>query len=62
MGKNIPILFKKREDCCGCRACYAICPKRAIDMQQDKEGFEYPVIDEEKCICCNSCLKVCPLK
>lgn len=25
-----PILFKKKEDCCGCAACYSICPKRLL--------------------------------
>ena len=27
--KDIPVLFKRKEDCCGCTACYAICPKSA---------------------------------
>ncbi len=47
--------------CCGCTACYVICPKNAITMQVDKEGFKYPVIDKEKCIDCGMCCKVCPL-
>ncbi|WP_370751718.1 4Fe-4S dicluster domain-containing protein [Eubacterium sp.] len=61
-GKNIPILFEKKEECCGCRACYAVCSKKAISMKIDKEGFEYPIIDKEKCVYCNLCQKVCPLK
>ncbi len=60
--RKIPILFRKKEECCGCRACYAVCPIKAISMQQDEEGFQYPLIDKEKCIGCNSCLNVCPLK
>ena len=59
---NIPMLFKKREDCCGCTACYAICPKDAITMIEDEEGFEYPQIDENKCVHCYQCIKVCPFK
>lgn len=47
--------------CCGCHACYNICPKGAIEMQQDEKGFEYPVIDKEKCINCGLCEKVCPI-
>lgn len=47
--------------CCGCHACYNICPKGAIKMQQDEKGFEYPVIDKEKCINCGLCEKVCPI-
>lgn len=47
--------------CCGCTACYAVCPKNAITMQVDSEGFKYPVIDIDKCIDCGLCYKVCPL-
>lgn len=60
--KEIPILYSRKEDCCGCTACYAVCPKGAIVMLQDEEGFEYPDIDKGKCIKCYQCLKVCPFK
>lgn len=60
--KEIPILYNRKEECCGCTACYAICPKRAISMVEDEEGFEYLVIDKNKCIQCYQCIKVCPLK
>lgn len=46
--------------CSGCGACYNICPKDAISMQYNKEGFHEPVIDPEKCISCGMCEKVCP--
>ncbi len=55
-------LYINKKDCCGCGACYNICPKMAITMEEDKEGFMYPVIDEKKCIKCSFCLRVCPLK
>ena len=38
--KEIPILYNRKEECCGCTACYAICPKVAICMVEDEEGFE----------------------
>ncbi len=60
--KKIPVLYKNKEDCCGCTACYSICPKEAINMFDDVEGFEYPHIDELKCICCYKCIFVCPFK
>lgn len=47
--------------CSGCHGCYAICPTRAITMQQDNEGFLYPKIDTAKCINCNLCKTVCPV-
>ena len=60
--KGIPTLYRKKEECCGCTACYAICLQNAISMVEDKEGFEYPVIDEYKCVSCFQCIMVCPLK
>lgn len=65
--KNIPVLYVDKKGCTGCTACYSICAasrKRdevAIYMQADEEGFEYPVIDETKCVRCYLCVKVCPL-
>lgn len=60
--RAVPILFNQKEDCCGCSACYAICPKRAIIMVMDEEGFEYPMIKTELCISCKRCMRVCPFK
>lgn len=54
-------LERENLTCCGCTACYAICPKGAITMQEDSEGFKYPAIDKSKCIDCGLCCKVCPL-
>lgn len=45
--------------CCGCSACYSICPNNAIDMSFDEKGFLYPYIDINKCINCHLCNKVC---
>ena len=59
---HVPVLYERKEDCCGCTACYAICPKEAIDMIEDEEGFLYPSIDAEKCIRCQMCIKICPIK
>lgn len=58
----VPVLYKRKEECCGCTACYAICQKEAISMVEDEEGFEYPQIDESKCVRCYQCIKVCPIK
>lgn len=55
-------LFKDKEDCCGCAACVAVCPVRALTMIIDKEGFFYPTICMDKCIKCHQCVRVCPLK
>lgn len=62
INRQCPVLYKCKTDCCGCTACYAICPKEAISMVEDEEGFEYPKIDESKCVRCYQCVKVCPIK
>ena len=48
------------EKCCGCEACYNVCPKFAICMVKDQVGFFYPSIDHTKCIECGLCSRVCP--
>lgn len=53
--------IENKENCTGCFACYNICPKNAITLEEDKEGFKYPKIDQEKCINCGLCEKVCPI-
>ena len=60
--KKPPILYNYKEDCCGCTACYAICPKDAINMEEDEYGFLFPKVNKSKCICCHLCIKVCPFK
>ena len=55
-------LYNNKENCCGCTACENSCPKNAIVMKADEEGFLYPAIDAERCIECKACLKVCPFK
>lgn len=60
--REIPILFETKADCCGCTACYAICSAHAIEMIADEEGFEYPQIDERKCVRCFICKATCPIK
>ena len=42
------VYFERKEECCGCTACFAVCHQNAITIQEDEEGFEYPQIDESK--------------
>lgn len=55
-------LFENKTQCCGCSACFNVCPSKAITMCEDEEGFLYPKIDNGKCIHCNLCEKVCAFK
>lgn len=56
--KHIEIVDKRR--CSGCTACLSVCPKGCISMQEDEEGFLYPIVDDAVCIQCGKCVKVCP--
>lgn len=60
--KKNTILLTNKENCCGCTACYSVCPVNAISMTADSEGFLYPEINEKKCISCNKCTFVCAFK
>ena len=53
--------YLRKENCCGCSACYAGCTKNAISMMPDEEGFLYPKIDQKQCVNCSRCTEVCPI-
>ena len=48
------------EQCCGCGACANKCPKQAINMLPNHEGFLHPVVNAEKCVECGACERACP--
>ena len=58
--KDLPLLAEHSR-CTGCGACMSGCPKDAITMERDREGFSYPVIHGEQCVRCGHCTAVCPL-
>ena len=45
--------------CCGCGACAYMCPKRAITIRTDADGFRKASVDENNCINCGKCRNVC---
>lgn len=53
--------FVEKQNCCGCTACAAVCPKNCVEMREDSEGFLYPFVDKMSCINCHACEKVCPV-
>lgn len=46
--------------CTGCCACYNICPRAAIMMLEDEFGYLRAVVEDDKCINCGECKRVCP--
>ena len=55
------ISIKRKEDCCGCGACYDACNHHAIEWKADEEGFFYPSVNQSVCINCGLCELVCPI-
>lgn len=55
----LPMNKRAKKDCCGCSACADACPVKAIEMSTDEEGFLYPCINQDLCIHCGKCDKVC---
>ncbi len=49
-----------REHCTGCAVCSAGCPKGAIRMVADREGFLYPQVTDG-CVRCGHCAHICPV-
>ena len=56
---DLPVLAE-RSHCTGCGACASGCPKDAVTMERDKEGFLYPVVHGDACVRCGHCTAVCP--
>jgi len=52
-------LYKDKTNCCACGACLNVCPKNAINLKEDQQGYLYPVINRDECIQCEKCIKVC---
>lgn len=53
-------LLKCDFKCCGCGVCEEICPKNAIKLKENSEGFLEFSIDNDKCVNCGLCIKKCP--
>ena len=49
-----------KDRCTGCSACMSGCPKGAIHLLPDREGFLYPTITDA-CIQCGHCTHICPV-
>lgn len=55
------VICKEERICTGCTACASACHLKCITMQANDEGFLYPHVDENLCINCGNCERVCPV-
>lgn len=56
------ISIQEKTRCCGCGACVQACPRNCISLKDDQEGFLYPFVNQDECIKCKVCTKVCPMQ
>lgn len=52
---------KVSELCCECNNCIEACPVGAVAVSAEKSSCKVRLIDEDKCIGCHKCEKVCPV-
>lgn len=54
--------LKDNELCVGCGVCELVCPKEAIKMEANVEGYFIPMINTQKCVNCSLCENICQKK
>ena len=54
--------IKEIKNCYGCESCRQKCPKSAIRVEKDKDGFMRAHVIEDMCVNCGLCLEACPVK
>ena len=58
MKNNVMLVADSK--CAGCAACMNVCPTDAIKMQENREAFLMPMVDNDACVDCGKCLMTCP--
>lgn len=50
-------IIVNEEECIDCGACTAVCPSRALYMDENNKL----TFDKDKCLVCELCIKACPM-
>lgn len=50
-----------QHECCGCMACYNVCPSNGIRFVENQDKVLVPLINYDVCIACGRCRAVCPV-
>ncbi|MBR5195543.1 MAG: polysaccharide pyruvyl transferase family protein [Akkermansia sp.] len=58
--KSIRKSITAPENCTACSLCANICPRRAIRMKWNKDGFLVPEVNNDACVDCGLCARQCP--
>ncbi len=54
------MLICDKVKCTGCGLCSDVCPQNCITIDFDENGFYQSYVDENNCIKCQKCVKLCP--
>ncbi len=52
-------ILELKDSCTACGACVSVCPKDALTLRYNSEGFYYPQVDRKLCIGHHLCEQVC---
>ncbi len=52
-------VLELKDSCTACGACVSVCPKDALTLRYNSEGFYYPQVDRKLCIGHHLCEQVC---
>lgn len=52
-------ISRNEDSCMHCGLCTAMCPPKALHMNQDTRRVDF---DQNKCTACNMCVTVCPVR
>ena len=51
--------FPYVNECTSCQMCAVVCPRNAIHIRLNEDGFYRPIVDENNCTDCGLCTKFC---